>query len=223
MKTLLLMSLVTIMSFCTNNNDYNMENKKLIEYVIKNNLTEVKRLIEKGENINTVNKEGKSILLLAVINNQTEMATFLTQQGADVNLQAKNSDTAFLFAGASGQTKMVKLFLEHGARFDIYNRYGGTALIPACERGHVETVKVLAQVKNFPINHVNNLGWTGLMEAVVLGDGSFKYQEIIKILLEHGADQNINDFDNISALQHAKNKGQTEIVTILSNHQKSTN
>ncbi len=124
--------------------------------------------------------------------------------------------SAFLYAGASGQTELVKLYFVHGARFDLFNRYNGTALIPACERGHVETVRLLANTKDYPIDHVNRLGWTALMEAVVLGDGSKKYQEIVQILKDAGANLQIPDSNGVTALQHAKNKNFNEIVKILS-------
>jgi len=33
------------------------------------------------------------------------------------------------------------------------------------------------------------LGWTALLEAVILGDGSADYVEIVNILLDNGADR----------------------------------
>ena len=50
------------------------------------------------------------------------------------------------------------------------NRYGGTALIPAAHHGHPETVRMLLGT-DIDIDHVNRLGWTALLEAVILGDG----------------------------------------------------
>ncbi len=145
----------------------------------------------------------------------SEMAKLLVFYKADVNLQDNQLDSAFLYAGASGQTELVKLYLKNGARFDVFNRYNGTALIPACERGYVETVKVLVKTEGFPINHVNKLGWTALMETVILGDGSQKYQEIVKILKGNGADLTIPDHDGKTPLQHAEVLGFKEIVQIL--------
>lgn len=165
--------------------------------------------------MNTTDDKKRSLLLVATNNRLNDMAKMLVRYGADVNQQADIKDSAFLYAGASGQTELVKLYLENGAKFDVFNRYNGTALIPACERGHVETVKVLAQTKNYPIDHLNRLGWTALMEAVVLGDGSKKYQEIIQILKDAGARLDIPDNDGVTPLQHAKRKGFTEIVTLL--------
>src|SRR5690606_17158256 len=132
------------------------------------------------------------------------MAKLLVKYGADVNQQAENLDSPFLYAGASGQTDLVQLFLRNGGKFDIFNRYYGSALIPACERGYVETVRVLANTKNYPINHVNRLGWTALMEAIVLGDGSEKYQQIVRLLKDAGAELDIPDHDGITPLQHAQ-------------------
>ncbi|WBV61437.1 ankyrin repeat domain-containing protein [Chryseobacterium camelliae] len=196
-------------------NENVMQQKDIIALVKKNDIAAVKSALEKGANVNTQDRNGRSLLLLATIDKQTEMAKLLVSFKADVNLQDERSDSAFLYAGASGQTGLVRLFLENGARFDIFNRYNGTALIPACERGHVETVKVLVKAKGFPVNHVNRLGWTALMEAVILGNGGQKHQEIVQILKDNGADLNIPDKEGITPLQHAKSLGFKEIVNIL--------
>lgn len=198
------------------NDTEKMNKENIVAYVKQNNLAAVKKALEEGTSVDTQDENGRSLLLLATIQRYEEMASLLVQKGANVNLQDKIQDSAFLYAGANGQTKLVNLFLDHGARFDVFNRYNGTALIPACERGHVETVKVLAHTKGFPIDHINRLGWTALMEAVVLGDGTQKYQEIVSILKQAGATLSIPDFEGISPLQHAENRGFTEIVHILS-------
>ena len=192
-----------------------MQQENLVNMVMKNDVTKLKEALEKGSNVNTTDQNGRSLLLIAVIRKQTEMVKLLVQYKADVNLQDVQKDSPFLYAGASGQTEIVKLFLQNGARFDVFNRYNGTALIPACERGHVETVTVLANTEGFPIDHLNRLGWTALMEAVVLGDGSTKYQQIIQILKNAGANIDIPDKDGVTALQHSKSLGFKEIVKIL--------
>ena len=141
----------------------------ILNLVQKNDLTSVDRALKNGVNVNTTDSNKNSLLLIAISKQYTEMAILLVKHGADVNQQAINLDSFFLYAGATGQTELLKLFLEKGARFDIFNRYYGSALIPVCERGHVETAQLLANTKNYPIDHVNRLGWTALMEAIVLG------------------------------------------------------
>lgn len=221
MKTVGLLSLISLFAFNgtkdrLSTNEKSMQQQNIIELVSKNDVDAVKRALDKGANVNSQDKSKRSLLLLATINKQVQMAKVLVEKGADVNLQDAIQDSPFLYAGASGQTELVKLFLANGARFDVFNRYNGTALIPACERGYIETVKVLVNTRGFPINHVNRLGWTALMEAIVLGDGSKKYQEIVQILKEGGADLSIPDHDGITPLQHAKRRGFVEIVKILS-------
>ncbi|WP_278378580.1 ankyrin repeat domain-containing protein [Chryseobacterium arthrosphaerae] len=192
-----------------------MQETNIIDLVKKNDITGVKSALDNGADVNTRDKKGRSLLLIATIDRQTEMAKLLVSCKADVNLQDDQLDSPFLYAGASGQTELVRLFLENGARFDIFNRYNGTALIPACERGHVETVKVLVKTKGFPVNHINRLGWTALMEAVILGNGTQKYQEIVKILKDNGADLTIPDRSGKTPLQHAEELGFAEIAQIL--------
>ncbi|MFP3381453.1 ankyrin repeat domain-containing protein, partial [Bacillus sp. SIMBA_069] len=79
----------------------------------------------------------------------------------------------------------VKAAIAAGADTTITNRFGGTALIPAADRGHVEIVRELLTTSDVNVNHVNNLGWTALLEAVILGDGGKNHQAIVKLLIEH--------------------------------------
>jgi len=203
-------------SACTESSDTQVSpQEEIIKLVSKNDIQGVKNALDNNIDVNSKDANKRSLLLIATNNGHIEMAKLLVQYGANVNLQADNMDSPFLYAGASGQTELVKLFLDHGARFDLFNRYNGTALIPACERGHVETVKLLANTKNFPLDHVNRLGWTALMEAIILGDGSKKYQEIVQVLKDAGAKLDIPDFNGTSPLQHAQQRGFTEIIAIL--------
>jgi len=189
--------------------------RDILEAVRMNDVKATEKLLMNGANINAVDKSKRSLLLIATSNTNTEMARLLVKYGADVNQQANNLDSPFLYAGASGQTELVQLFLSNGARFDVFNRYHGSALIPACERGHIETVQLLANTKNYPLDHVNRLGWTASLEAIILGDGSEKYQKIVQILKNAGAKMDIPDHDGVTPLQHAEQRGYKEIASII--------
>ena len=89
-----------------------------------------------------------------------------------------------------------------------------SGVIPASERGHVDYVRWVVGT-GIDVNHVNDLGWTALLEAVVLGDGSRPYQDIVRALLAAGADPSIEDKDGRTALDHARTKVQARIVRIL--------
>ncbi|WP_094745816.1 ankyrin repeat domain-containing protein [Vaginella massiliensis] len=186
----------------------------LFEAVKHRNIAHIKTWIADGKPVNDKDVDGNTPLHYATFADDFTVAELLVKAGADVNAQNIIQDSPFLYAGANGYTNLVKLYLDHGANFYVLNRYGGTALIPAAEKGHLETVKLLIEVPDFPINHVNRLGWTALMEAVLLSDGGPKQQEIIKLLLDAGADKNIPDLDGITALQHAKTR-KFEAVTAL--------
>lgn len=194
-----------------------MKQKDILQLVQQNDISGTAEALESGADVNTVDGSKRSLLLIATISRQIKMAKLLIKHKADVNQQAENLDSPFLYAGVSGQTELVLLYLNNGARFDIFNRYNGSALIPASERGHVETVSLLANTRNYPIDHVNRLGWTALMEAVVLGDGSQKYQQIVQILKNAGAKMDIPDHEGMTPLQHAQTKGFKEIADIIKN------
>ena len=162
------------------------------------------------------NSQGETLLMYAIYQKKWDIAKFLIESGADVNAQDHMKNSPFLYAGAEGYLDIVKLALQHNPNFGLYNRYGGTALIPAAEKGHIEMVRLLANVPHFPINHVNHLGWTALMEAVFLGDGGNIHVEIVKILLEAGADRDIPDKNGVTALQHAERNGFKQMAQVLS-------
>jgi ankyrin repeat protein len=214
MRALIIVLLLVCCNFCSSHNPDHMYST-IIEDVKKNDLKAVEAALKKGTNVNTTDDTKRSLLLWATHGSNLEMARLLLAHRADVNQQDEILDSPFLYAGATGQTEMLKLFLQHGARFDVFNRYNGSALIPACERGHVETVRLLATTKGFPIDHVNRLGWTGLLEAVILGDGTGKYQQIVRILKDAGCNIHIADKNGVTSLQHAKSLGYKEIVHIL--------
>ena len=119
-----------------------------------------------------------------------------------------------LLAGALGRTDMLRLMIPRKPDLSLRNRYGGNALIPACERGHVETVKLLLTTA-IDVDHVNDLGWTCLLEIVILGDGGPRHAEITGLVLAAGADPNIADKDGVSPLTHARRKGQREVARLI--------
>ena len=93
----------------------------------------------------------------------------------------------------------------------VTSRYDGTALIAAAHLGHDGVVRQLIAA-GAPLDHVNNLHWTALIEAVVLGDGRARHQAVVAALLAAGANTSLADRDGKTPLQLAKSRGYTEIV-----------
>ncbi|PGS53381.1 ankyrin repeat domain-containing protein [Bacillus sp. AFS041924] len=173
------------------------------------------KLIEDGVNLNAQDSTGRTALMIATYNNDVKTAKVLIDAGADVNIQDHMKNSPFLYAGAEGFIDILKLTIKAGADPSITNRYGGTALIPASEHGYVNVVKELLTYTDIDVNHVNNLGWTALLEAIVLNNGNQIQQQTVQILIDHGADVNLTDNENVTPLQHAREKGFKEIEAIL--------
>ncbi|MGM7637195.1 ankyrin repeat domain-containing protein [Bacillus sp. Hm123] len=190
-------------------------NEQLIQAVERKETAMINKLIEEGANINTQDSEGRTATMIATYNNDVETAKLLIDAGADVNIQDNMGNNPFLYAGAEGYIDILKLTIEAGADPAITNRYGGTALIPASEHGYVNVVKELLTNTDTDVNHINNLGWTALLEAIILNDGDEKQQQTVQLLIDYGADVNIPDKDHVTPLQHAREKGFKEIEQIL--------
>lgn len=186
----------------------------LVEAAARGDTSQVRKLLDAGVSIEQRDAQGRTPVLAATRGNHLETARALIARGANVNAQDAQQDSAFLFAGASGFTEIVRATLAAGADLGSTNRYGGTALIPACHHGHVETVRALLATP-IDVNHVNNLGWTALLEAVILGDGSAPYAEIVLMLVARGARVNLADRDGVTALAHARRRRQGQVVTVL--------
>lgn len=190
-------------------------NEQLFKVVEGKEVDRVRDLLDKGVDINAQDTQGRTAIMIATYANDVEMVKVLIAEGADVDIQDNMLNNPFLYAGAEGYMEILKLMIVAGADPTITNRYGGVALIPASEHGYVEVVKELLTNTKTDVNHVNNLGWTALLEAIILNDGSEKQQQTIRLLIEHGADVNLADKDGVTPLEHAREKGYKEIEEIL--------
>ncbi len=179
-------------------------NLSLIQAAERGKTEFVVQCIKDGADINARDERGRTPILAATHGNQADTVRALIMAGADINLQDHFLDNPLLYAGAEGLLEIVMLMNEAGADPTITNRYGGTALIPASEHGYVEVVKELLTRSKVNVNHVNNLGWTALMEAIVLSNGGKRQQQVIKLLIEHGADVTIPDKHGVTPLEHAR-------------------
>jgi uncharacterized protein len=108
-----------------------------------------------------------------------------------------------------------------GSLGNVVTHHGrGNTVLPvtisavAAHHGHVETVRDLLKT-TIDIDHVNRLGWTALLEAIILGDGGAAHTEIVRLLVAHGARLQLADAQGVTPLAHAQHRGQTAIVDIL--------
>ena len=78
----------------------------------------------------------------------------------------------------------------------------------------METVRILIGA-GVPVNHVNNLGWTAMQEAILLNDGGPRQQEVVRLLLDAGADPGVRDPEGRTALQNAERLGFAKIAALI--------
>lgn len=174
----------------------------------------VRTALDAGADIEARGSGGMTALVAATKANHVDAARVLIEAGADVNAKDDIQDSAYLYAGARGHDEILLLTLANGADLASTNRFGGTALIPASERGLLSTIEILLDAGVDP-DHINNLNWTALHEAIVLGDGSATYVEVVRALIDGGADIGIPDGDGVLPVDLARSRGYDAIVTEL--------
>jgi ankyrin repeat protein len=168
-----------------------------------------------GENIDTADAAGRTAVHIAAHASAYDALRALAAKGANMSALDRQRYDAITIAAVNDDVKMVKLAIELGGDPKaITSPYDGTALIAAAHLGHHEVVKALIEA-GAPLDHVNNLGWTALIEAVVLGDGGARHQQTVRELVAAGADKSIADRAGHTPLDLATARGYSEIIAIL--------
>ncbi len=152
------------------------------------------------------------------------VATFARQRAAVQALLAAGADPAALdtdrydavtIAAVADDEPTLALLLAGGASARLVtSRYDGSALIAAAHLGHDGVVRQLIKA-GAPLDHVNNLHWTALIEAVVLGDGGPRHQAVVRDLVAAGADRGLTDRSGRTAIDLARQRGYTAVVQLL--------
>ena len=171
--------------------------------------------ISDGADLEARDARGRTPLLLAATFNRVAVARELVRRGADVNAYDDQRDTPFLMTGVTGSVRMLEALLPGRPDTRLRNRFGGVAVIPASERGHAAYVRAVLTSTDIDVDHVNDLGWTALLEAVILGDGGPRHQATVRALLGGGADRSIADRAGVTPLEHAVRRGQTAVAALL--------
>jgi len=187
----------------------------LLRAAVSGDADRAARALRAGARLEVRDSRGRTPLLLAATHDRVAVARLLVFLGADPDALDDQNDTPWLVTGVTGSVAMAEVLLAADPDLTITNRFGGTSLIPASERGHLAYVRRVVQT-GIDVNHVNDLGWTALLEAVILGDGSRVYREIVRTLLDAGADPSIPDSNGVTALEHARERGHTAMLRVLS-------
>ena len=181
----------------------------------RGDVAEIEKRIAAGENKEATDTRHRTPLHVAAFQKKHDAARALLRLGADPNKLEIDRYDIITIAAVANDVPMLKIAIEGGGNPKaITSRYDGTALIAAAHLGHAEIVRVLIAAKA-PLDHVNNLNWTALIESIVLGNGGKNHTDTLRALIDAGANVNIPDGSGSTPLKLAKNRGYNEMIAIL--------
>ena len=168
-----------------------------------------------GTGIDARDGHGRTPLIVAAYAGQHEAMRALVKAGADPNALEHDRYDIVTIAAVANDLPTLKVALTLGASArNVTSRYDGTALIAAAHLGHADVVRELIRA-GAPLDHVNNLGWTALIESIVLGDGGPRHVDTLRALVEAGANVNLADRGGTTPLALARGRGYREMAAIL--------
>ena len=172
-------------------------------------------LVGEGADLEARDGRERTPLHVAAYASEDGAVQALAEAGADLDALEGQAYDIVTITAVADDLELLDLALELGAHpANVTSPYDGTALIAAAHLGHHQVVERLIAA-GAPLDHVNNLGWTALMEAVVLGDGGPDHVQTVRALFHAGADAGITDRAGMTPLDHAHARGFDEIAVIL--------
>lgn len=181
----------------------------------RGNLAAIERLMKEGADPGARDSHGRTALHVATFARQREAVRALVRTGADPNALESDRYDAVTIAAVADDEQTLGVLLDLGASAkNVTSRYDGTALIAAAHLGHDGVVRRLIAA-GAPLDHVNNLHWTAVIEAVVLGNGGARHVAALKALVDAGADLSLTDRNGATPLALAVGRGYQQMMAIL--------
>lgn len=175
----------------------------------------IRNLGANGADPNEVDNYDRTPLHVAAFASNEQAMRALIQLGANPNRLEDGRYDIVTIAAVVDDAEFVRVAIELGCDpGNITSIYDGTALIAAAHLGHYKVVEVLIEA-GAPLDHINNLHWTALMEAVVLGDGGVRHIRTVAALVKGGADTSITDRSGRTPLDHARQRGYQAIIDLI--------
>jgi len=181
----------------------------------RGDLAAIQRLAASNAALEARDGAGRTPLHVATFARQHKAVQALLQAGADHAAFEQGRYDAVTIAAVADDEATLQVLLAVGASAKLTtSRYDGTALIAAAHLGHDGVVRQLIKA-GAPLDHVNNLHWTAVIEAIVLGDGGVRHQATLKALLDAGASTQLADRSGATPLQLARARSYITMVQML--------
>jgi uncharacterized protein len=176
---------------------------------------QIQALTATGERPDVRDGYGRTPLHVAAHLGHHDAMRALVAAGANPNALENDRYDIVTIAAVANDVPTLTVALALGASAkNVTSRYDGTALIAAAHLGHADVVRTLIRA-GAPLDHVNNLGWTALIESIVLGDGGPRHTETLRALVEAGANVNVADRNGQTPLSLAQARGYSAMVRLL--------
>ncbi|WP_455365703.1 ankyrin repeat domain-containing protein [Kaarinaea lacus] len=208
----------------------------------------VRKMLDLGAEVDQKTSKGKTALMLAAAGGFTDTVKLLVDRGADVNMRDNYDTTAVIAAATAGHPETASALVVYGADPLFKDTSGGSALSNATFFGHTETVlAILNELPELPaeagsellllaaglghekiasalLNKGISVNTRGLKDRTpLMAAAAFNKPQLVKLLLDKGADVSLSDDEGITALQVAENKGNQEIIALLRTAQSGAN
>ncbi len=187
----------------------------LLAAAASGDLATLRMLTAQGSKVDVRDARGRTPLIVAAFARQHDAMRTLAAAGADPNALDDDRYDMVTIAAVADDVATLTLALDLGNKAtNVTSRYDGTALIAAAHLGHAGVVRKLITA-GAPVDHVNNLGWTAVIESIVLGDGGPRHIATLAALIEGGANVNIADRTGATPLALAQAKGYGEMAHMI--------
>jgi len=175
----------------------------------------ITRLVAAGAKLDARDGNGRTALHVATFAGQRDAIRSLIQAGAATGaLDDDRYDAVTIAAVANDETTLATLLGLGASASLITSRYDGTALIAAAHLGHAGIVRQLIAA-GAPLDHINNLHWTAVIESITLGDGGPRHRDTLAALISAGANLQIADRRGNTPLALARSRGYREMEKML--------
>ena len=172
---------------------------------------DIKAIIDHFADINAINKNKQTAIMLACEKGDVHAINVLLKNRADLNIANADGDTCLHVVARRDHSKdVIHSMIKHGANVNAKNKFNETPLMKANKNGYIDVTKELL---NAGADHklLDGFGDTWIHRAI---DGGYR-QELIRTMIDHGADVNAMNKHNETAFMTACKKGNVDAIKLL--------